>query len=382
MPATNDLAFVNPRVVAWALNKGGVSRAMLAETLKVSDEQLTSWETRGAHPPFPKAQLLAKTLRIPFGYLFLPSPPSLDLPLPDFRNFDSNYSPTPNLRELLNDVMVKQDWYRDLMRDQKASKLPFVGSFGLEDDVEEVATDIRETLGLTPKFRGLVRDWADHITKLAKAAEQARILVMRSSVVGNVTRLSVSYKEMQGFAIADNMAPLVFVNSGDFKAPQVFTLAHELAHIWIGQSGIDNPDETKPGKNAVEAFSNRVAAEVLVPEKAFQDEWRDSADGKENVRNLVREFWVSAFVILRRARDLGKIDASEYRTLSTSAAANVTKAKPGGGDYYRNVSVRMGGRFKDAVLGEVNRGTLTYRDGARLVGVKVPALVKMASGDV
>ena len=379
--ADTDLAFVNPRVVAWALKNGGVSRAALAGKLKVSVDQLSAWEKPDSHPPFPKAQLLAKTLRIPFGYLFLPEPPSLDLPLPDFRNFDASYRPSPNLRELLNDVMVKQDWYRDLMKDQKASKLKFVGSFDLTADVAEVASDIRKTLGLTRAFRSKVKDWADHVSQLAKAAEGARILVMRSSVVGNVTRLSVSYKEMQGFAIADDLAPLVFVNSGDSKAPQVFTLAHELAHIWIGESGIANPDETKPGRNAVEAFSNRVAAEVLVPREEFLAEWRGS-DAQASVEKLVREFWVSAFVVLRRARDLRKIGAAEYEALSRSAAAKVTKAKPGGGSYYRNVNARLGGRFKDAVLGEVNRGTLTYRDGARLVGVKVPALLKMASGDV
>jgi Zn-dependent peptidase ImmA (M78 family) len=124
-----------------------------------------------------------------------------------------------------------------------------------------------------------------------------------------------------------------------------------------------------------------VAAEVLVPQEEFFAEWKDK-DAEANVQKLVREFWVSAFVILRRARDLAKIGASEYELLTKSAASKVTKAKPGGGSYYRNVNARMGGRFKEAVLGEVNRGTLTYRDGARLVGVKVPALLKMASGAV
>jgi Zn-dependent peptidase ImmA (M78 family) len=379
--AGTDLAFVNPRVVSWALKNSGVPRSALAGKLRISIDQLAAWERPGSHPPFSKAQLLARTLRIPFGYLFLPEPPSLALPLPDFRNFDASYRPSPNLRELLNDVMVKQDWYRDLMREQKASKLKFVGSFELDSGAPEVAADIRKTLGITPAFRSMVKDWADHLSKLATAAEDARILVMRSSVVGNVTRLSVSHKEMQGFAVADDLAPLIFVNSGDFKAAQVFTLAHELAHLWIGQSGIDNPDETKPSKNAVEAFANRVAAEVLVPREEFLAQW-GGKDAEASVEKLVREFWVSAFVVLRRARELGKISATEYELLTKSAATKVTKARAGGGSYYRNVNARMGGRFKGAVLGQVNRGTLSYRDGARLVGVKVPALMKMASGAI
>jgi Zn-dependent peptidase ImmA (M78 family)/transcriptional regulator with XRE-family HTH domain len=376
---STDLAFVNPRVLSWALNEGGVPRATVAQKLKISPEQLASWETRGQHPPFAKAQALANVLRIPFGYLFLPEPPSLHLPLPDFRNFDQSYKPSPNLLELLNDVLVKQDWYRDLLREQKATKLKFVGSFTSNDDVTEVAGSIRETLRLSRAFRSKVKSWADHVSKLAKQAEEARILVMRSSVVGNVTNRPISVKEMQGFAIADDMAPLVFVNSADFKAPQVFTLAHELAHIWIGQSGIDNPDETKPGRNKVEAFSNRVAAEVLVPEKEFLPLWR-SASLETSLEVVVREFWVSAFVILRRAHDLGILPTAEYERLKASEAKKVTKGAAKGGDYYRNVPVRMGGRFTSAVLGEVNRGTLSFRDGARLVGVKVPSLLKMAEG--
>ena len=246
----------------------------------------------------------------------------------------------------------------------------------------EVASDIRKTLGLTPAFRSKVKDWADHVSQLAKAAEGARILVMRSSVVGNVTRLSVSYKEMQGFAIADDLAPAGLRELRATSRRRRSSPSRMNSRTsWIGESGIDNPDETKPGRNAVEAFSNRVAAEVLVPREEFLAEWRGS-DAQASVEKLVREFWVSAFVVLRRARDLGKIGAAEYEALSRSAAAKVTKTKPGGGSYYRNVNARMGGRFKDAVLGEVNRGTLTYRDGARLVGVKVPALLKMASGDV
>jgi transcriptional regulator with XRE-family HTH domain len=178
--ADTDLAFVNPRVVSWALKNGGVSRAALAGKLKVSVDQLAAWERPDSHPPFPKAQLLAKTLRIPFGYLFLPDPPSLDLPLPDFRNFDAAYRPSPNLRELLNDVMVKQDWYRDLMREQKAPKLKFVASFDLGADVADVAADIRQTLGVTSNLKAIrpedipalqsIREFQDFQDQLRRAA--------------------------------------------------------------------------------------------------------------------------------------------------------------------------------------------------------------------
>lgn len=372
-----DLAFVNPRVLTWVMDSSGVSRADVAGRLKITVDQLSSWETPGgAYPPFAKAQAFARALRIPFGFLFLSRPPANDLPLPDFRNFDRTYKPSPNLIELLNDVLVKRDWYRDYLLAQNAESLKFAGAFSTTDSISAVADDIRDVLSLTAEYRARIRDWADHVSRLAHQAETARILVMRSSVVGNLTNRPIAPSEMQGFAVADDLAPIVFVNSADFKAAQVFTLAHELAHIWIGQSGIDNPDEMKPGRNHVEAFCNRTAAELLVPAKAFRAAWRFRSP-EANLERLVREFWVSAFVILRRARELDMISTAEYLRLKDSETAKVSKGRASGGDYYRNVNVRMGNRFTDAVLGEVIRGTLTFRDGARLVGVKVPTLVKM-----
>jgi len=372
-----DVAFINPRVLTWLVDDGGVSRASVADTLKVTIDQLTSWETPGgAHPPFAKAQALAKALRIPFGYLFLSRPPNRDLPLPDFRKFDKTYKPSANLVELLNDVLVKRDWYRDYLLAQNAEQLKFAGAFSSNDSITTVADDIRDVLGLTSEFRAGIRDWADHVSRLAHQAENARILVMRSSVVGNLTNRPIAPSEMQGFAVADDLAPIVFVNSADFKAAQVFTLAHELAHVWIGQSGIDNPDETKPGQNQVEGFCNRVATELLVPTNAFRAGWRLRSP-EANLERLVRQFWVSAFVILRRARELDVISTAEYLRLKDTESTKIAKGRAGGGDYYRNVNARMGSRFTDAVLSEVMRGTLTFRDGARLVGVKVPTLVKM-----
>lgn len=355
-----------------------MSRAALADKLKVSLEQLSSWEKRGSPPPFSKAQALAKAVRIPFGFLFLKEAPSLELPLPDFRNFDASYTPSANLRELLNDILVKQDWYRDYMRQQKVSKLKFVGSFSVDDDVTTVAEDIRSVIGLTPAFRASLKTWSDHVTKFAKQVESARILVMRSSVVGNISSRPVSYREMQGFAIADDIAPLVFVNSGDFKAPQVFTLAHEVAHLWIGQSGIDNPDESKPGKGKVEIFCNKVAAEVLMPRAEFLSAWANRT-AAVSLEIAVRKFRVSAYAALRRARDLGGLDAEEYDRLKREQAALV-KEKAGRGDYFKNVHVRVGSRFSNAVVGEVKSGALTFRDGARLMSVKVPSLLKIAAG--
>lgn len=376
---TADVAFVTPSVVTWAIENSPLTRAEIAKKLKLSPDQLRSWE-RGVHPPFGKAEALSKALGVPFGYLFLSEPPQVDLPLPDFRAKGHRVRPSTEFLQLLNDVLVKQDWYRDYLNESmRPAKLKFVGSFDHKSSVSAVATDIRKTLEITAALRTGIGSHSDYLSTLARHAEGVGILVMRSSIVGNVTRRSLPLDEVQGFAIADELAPVVFINSADYKAAQIFTMAHELAHIWIGQSAITTPDQVSPGTNAVEAFCNRVAAAVLVPRSEFIGAWKSLSANEPRLNMLAKRFWVSTLVVLRRAHELELISDAEFARLLREERRAVTKgAKPSGGDFYRNVFVRMGARFTYTVLGEVNRNSLLLRDGARLLGVSVPTLVKFA----
>ena len=328
MPRSSpDLAYINPSVLAWALDNSRLSRSDVASKVKVKPEKLALWEQdRQAPPPFAKAQALAKILRVPFGYFFLPDVPDDELPLPDFRSLEQSYRPTPEFLQLLNDVLVKQDWYRDYLRESKGrpSKLKFVDSFDISARVGDVAIDIRNTLSITPELRNGIGSWTEYLSTLTRHAESAGILVMRSSVVGHSTKQQVSTKEVQGFAITDSIAPVVFVNSGDFKAAQIFTFAHELAHVWIGQSAITNPDPTELGDNKIEAFCNQVATAVLVPRSEFLSAW-DA--GPPTLQSLARRFWVSTLVVLRRARELDRLTDAEFFDLRTEERSKMQKGK-------------------------------------------------------
>jgi len=170
----------------------------------------------------------------------------------------------------------------------------------------------------------------------------------------------------------------VFVNSGDFKAAQIFTFAHELAHLWIGQSAIANPDETQPDTNRSEAFCNRVAAAVLLPANEFSAAW-DSVHPNSRTVVLPRRFWVSSLAILRRAHELERLSTREFHELVKLERAKLQKAKkPGGGDFYRTLVVRMGSRFTYSVIGELNQSKLLIRDAARLLSISPRSLAKLA----
>lgn len=383
MPANTaaDVAFVNPSVVKWAVEKSPLPKAQIAKKVGVSLEQLEAWcSDAGEHPPFSKAAALAHVLNQPFGYFFLSTPPKVQLPIADFRSPSARaLPPSAELLEFLSDALVRRDWYREFISENKLGGPKFVGHFPMTTPPKEVATDIRNKLGINPALRNSVQGYTEYLSTLARHAEDAGILVMRSSVVGNITSRPLSVEEVQGFAIADRLAPLIFINSADYKAPQIFTFAHELAHIWIGQSAIGTPQEVGRVSNRTENYCNRVAALVLVPDSDMQSAWH-ATDPEHRLSVLAQRFWVSTLVILRRARELGLLSDDRFFAMVNREKDKTTKRqKPTGGDFYRNLVVRMGPRFTYTVLAEVNKKNLLLRDGARLLGVGVPTLAKFAN---
>jgi Zn-dependent peptidase ImmA (M78 family)/DNA-binding XRE family transcriptional regulator len=374
-----NVALLTPDVLIWARTRSGISHPQLAARLGIDSKQIAAWERGESHPPFDKAKKIAKELNVPFGFLFLSKPPTIEVPLPDLRTQSDKEPLSLDFLEVVNDALVKQDWYRDFLRESGEPKLKFVGTFSLSDRPESVAADMRRVLGINTELRRSAKDWAGYLAKLCGRAENAGILVMRSGVVGNLTRRKLSSREFQGFALSDPIAPVVFVNSEDYKAPQIFTLVHELAHLWIGRNAISSSDPAREHKsmNAIELFCNNVSVETLVPSQEFVAAWQDR-DIETVVAALSRRFWVSSLVILRRAHELNKISDKDFFALIESERKKYKKQPASGGNYYKNVTSRMGSKFTKAVLTELRGGKLLYRDAARLLRLKVPTLKKFS----
>ena len=379
-------AFVTPHLWTWARQRRGLEVEDLAKKLNVKPDAVNAWEASERRPTFRQAQTFAQASYVPFGYLYLADPPVQELPLPDFRTIPGQppREPSLDLLALMSDVLGKQQWFREYRESEGIEELPFVGSFGPTDPVTEVAGNIREVIDVDGA-RQRASNWEGFMRELTRNAEQSGIMIMRSGVVGNNTHRPLDVEEFRGFSVSDHVAPLIFINGQDFRGAQIFTLAHEMAHIWAGQGGLSNPDyglRSEWEDSTVEQFCNRVAAETLVPGEDFRSRWSpDLPSLSDHLRDLSRHYKVSAMVILRQAHDFDLLPTATYRESYSELVEQASKVEPAGepgGNFYYALAARNGQRFTEAVISSAAEGTLMSSEAADMLGVKVKTLPGIA----
>lgn len=371
-------AKINPDILSWARERAQLSFSALAEKLHISEEKLEAWEDGEKPMTFRQAQTFASKTHIPFGYLFLKQPPEEPLPLPDLRTVGGMQPqrPSAELLDMARIVIQRQGWYHEYLSEQEVGPNLVVGRFGLNASVAEIVADMRQTLGIPAHpERG---SWEEYNRNLSRRIESIGILVMRQSYIGHWSRpLSVS--EFRGFAVADPLAPVIFINTADAPSAQLFTLIHELAHVWLGKSGISDGDPASQRRE--EVVCNAVAAELLVPEEEFGPMWQDGLENwRDNLAPLEAHFRVSKWVIARRAQTLNKITLQEYRQyIAELMEKHRQREKSGGGPtYYRARHSQISDRFSRAVVSEALSGRLLLRDAGHLLGMKPNHISKYA----
>ena len=383
-------AFINSNILTWALERSNLPVDHIAHSIQIKPEKLDEWQNGITYPTFRQAQKLAKTLRVPFGYLFLTSVPEESIPIPDLRTLRN--APlgefSPDFIDLINNVILKQQWYRDYLLDEGTEPLAFLGKFSIADDPGVIARNISQTLGINDALRESCSSWEGFLRKCISLTEAQGIIVFRSGVVGNNAHRPLSVDEFRGFAISDNIAPVVFINSRDYKVAQIFTFAHELAHIWIGESGISNitlNQARTDQKLEVEYFCNDIAAELLVPHKQFLQFWNPQFSFNDNVKYAVRKFRVSTIVVIRRAFDVGIINEGEFKAKYSQEIENQIDRRDkekedesGGGDYYRNLFTRNSKTLTATLISATLEGELSYRDASNLLNVSATKLKEIA----
>lgn len=363
---------VAPEMLVWARKRSGRQASDFAKRFP----KLVQWEAGELAPTMRQLEDYAKATHTPVGFFFLPEPPVEQVPLPDFRTFGDEeiLTPTPDLLDTVYACELRQDWYRDFAEDRGYDAVELVGSQSVDVDTEVAAGRLRDLLGFGLARRVDFRTWSEALGGLREHAEDAGVLVMINGVVGSDTHRKLNPKEFRGFALADDLAPVVFINGADTKAAQIFTLAHELAHLALGGSALSRPDlaDLEMG-SGVEAWCNRVAAELLVPRASIAEEYVSGPDLTAELDRLARFYKVSTLVVLRRIYDAGLMPWDVYRPAYEAELARVLElaaTNSGGGNFYNTEPIRVSRTFARALVTDTAEGRTLHRDAFRLLGFK------------
>ena len=373
---------LQPDVLRWARERLRISQDELAHKMQVRPELVLEWEQSG-RISVAQADRLAQRTHTPLGFLYLTEPPEEHLPIPDFRtrSDDTLPRPSPDLLETVETMQRRQAWMRDELIEDDAAPLDFVGAYSIDAPPRQVAAAMRDALQLSYDWASQVSTWTDALKVLRDQAEDAGVLVVFNGIVGNNTRRKLAPDEFQGFALVDEYAPLIFVNSADFKAAQMFTFAHELAHLFVGETGVSIFQNLQPAPHAIERFCNQTAAEFLVPKDDLNHFWHTAKQANDRYQAIARHFKVSSLVAARRTLDLDLIDQDEffrfYQEYQDTEWHSRQQDQASGGDFWNTQKWRIGPRFGTAIIRAVKEGRLLYREAYSLTGLKGDTFERM-----
>lgn len=339
--------------------------------------RLMSWYSGEKVPTFNQIEEASRATGIPLGYFFLNTPPKEDRTLLEYRTVDSLEleKPSRNLLDTIHDMEQIQEWTKNQMVADGFSELEFVGSMAEVNEVGVFVTQIRRVLDLQRDWFTSSKTSADSFRFLRSKISDSGVIVMMNGIVGNNTHRPLEINEFRAFAIADEYAPLIFINSNDSINGKVFSLLHEFAHILIGKNNFFNDRYSAHGcVNQIETICNAAAAEILVPSDLFVEKWNEvisENDVKTTISTLAKYFKCGITVIARKALDHGYITSQEYTQISQLAVylynEQRKKAKENpGGDYYRTAASRIDQRFFRMLAGSVAEGKTLYSDAFRL----------------
>lgn len=361
---------VPPSLLSWARARSGIDDEVWDRRFP----RYEAWLSGAKSPTFKQIEEFARKTHTPVGYFFLDEPPVEDLPIPDFRTVgDRRVAATADLLDTVYTCQARQEWYRDHQLLNSEQPLNFVASATVASPLDRTAEQMRRVLNWTAETRHKCTSSEAALTRLRENAEKSGVLVMISGIVGSNTHRKLDPAEFRGFALADSHAPLVFVNGADAKAAQLFTLAHELAHIWLGSTALSDLDPHSSHHHQQERWCNQVATELLVPVDEFRSAFDPELGIREQLERLAITFRVSTQVVLIRMREAGMLTweqlMAELQAERDRFAESILQ-RGDGGNFYNTKPVQVGKRFARELIASTLEGRTTYSEAFRLLSIK------------
>lgn len=357
---------INADMYTWAIARAGYNLSDFA----VKFPKIQDWVDQKKKPTVKQLEAFSKKVHLPFGYLFLPEPPKESLPIPFFRTTNgAQNNVSINVYDTILLMQQRQDWLREYLKENEFQPLPFVSKFQHSQNYHEIVADIRNTLGLDNEWASSFKTWQEALDHLAQKIEDIGITIVFNGIVENNTSRPITVDECRGFVLVDPIAPFMFINNADGKAAQLFTIIHELAHIWTGHSAGFDFRQLLPANDPIELLCDKVSAEFLVPAESFTKVW----ENKPGIAPTAKHFKVSEIVIARRAMDLGYLTKKEFFAFYNDYSKREFQKRENqgdGGNFYATTKKRIGLTFAAHVNQAVKSGKLLYRDAYKLTSLK------------
>lgn len=368
---------IRPNMLTWAIQRAGHN----VDAYLDENDKVRSWVEGEKHPTARQLEDFASKMYVPYGYLFLSTPPVEAMPIPLFRGSSSSTNMNLNVYETVQTMQYRQEWAEEYIQEQlDAEELQFVASLSLHDGVECAVAKIRELLELDETWAFRERDSASAVNKITQQLESLGIIISFNGIVGNNTHRKLSVEECRGFTLVSKTAPFIFINNDDSKNAQLFTLIHEFSHLLLGVSagfgGIEDHNDD------CERFCDSVAANFLVPRMLFISQWNAT---ERSIDKCAKKFKVSSLVIARRAYALELLSSQEYHEFYINYRARwilLTKPQSKSGNFYRIAAKRIGKLFGLYVNTAVRSGYLLHLDAYRLTGLHGTSFDKVITSQI
>ena len=380
---------VNPEILRWARETAGLSLEEAADKLglrtargRAPAERLAALEEGDVAPTRPQLLEMAKRYRRPLLTFYLPTPPQAGSRGEDFRTLPEGTPTTDRalVDAVIRDIRARQTLVREVLLDEEeAGPLPFIGSAKMKDGPTQVAASIERTLGFERETFRSHRNQGAAFAYLRGRVEATSVFVLLVDNLGS-HHTTISAELFRGFALADEIAPFVAVNANDAKGAWSFTLVHELAHLWLGATGVSGQSVERK----IERFCNDVASEFLVPAAELAglaiDPDAELARRKAAITAFAYDRNVSSTMIAYKLYTAGKITFGDFEVLRNAyrqdylerkeAQRELGRKSDGGPSYHIVRRQRLGTALVSLVDRMMNAGALTTTKAGKVLGVK------------
>lgn len=334
--------------------------------IKMKVEKIEHIMSGDIQPTFNQLVKIAKTIHVPVGVLMLDTYLTKPKENLEFRVLNSRTlnEKSDELNETIEEMKLKQRF----LREEIEYELPFIRQFTMEEDILEIAEAIRKIIGFNKRYMDEIKSNAFQYFR--EKINQAGIFVFLNGKVKDNTHRPLDIHEFRGFVLSDKKAPIIFINQTDSQKGRLFTLIHEMVHLFVGHDGIFNNESLMQIESrSIETFVNQITAELLVPISELS-RLKTSA-----IKELEKIYPVSQFVLYRRLLDIGQMRYDDYQNairkivFESKNEVNHYQSNKTYGNYYQNLNYRMEHTFFKYVHCALKEKRISYTDAFQLLGV-------------